>query len=70
MLPLAVIHADYYQSKIPLAKKYLQSRDPDDIHLAALAFKDQISIWSNDKDFTVLPIEVYSTKKLLDSYLL
>lgn len=67
MLPLLVFKKRYYNSKLSLAKSYLDARDPDDAHLAALALKENIPVWSNDKDFSNLPIDVYSTKKLLDA---
>ena len=66
MLPIKIYGQRYYQSKIALAKKYLHHRDPDDVHLAALALKEGIPVWSNDKDFEDLKIvEVFSTKRLL-----
>ncbi len=39
--------------------------DPDDIHLLALALKLNCPIWSNDKDFEGLGVEVYSTLDLI-----
>lgn len=65
MLPLIRVDENYYKRKAPLAKKYLRNRDSDDIHLAALALEDQIPVWSNDKDFSELPVKVYSTKEVL-----
>jgi predicted nucleic acid-binding protein len=64
-LPVKIHGERQYRSFIPKAGKYLQKRDPDDIALAALALKFQIPIWSNDRDFEVLPIEIYPTAKLL-----
>lgn len=65
LLPLLRKGESYYRSSFSLAEKHLKTRDPDDIHLAALALKENIPIWSNDKDFNVLPLAVYSTVKLL-----
>lgn len=65
MLPCEIKSTDYYHDKIALAEKYLRDRDPNDVDLAALALKEEIPLWSNDLDFTVLPIEVYPTAKLL-----
>jgi predicted nucleic acid-binding protein len=65
MLPVTVFKETDYQTHIPQAEKYLIDRDPDDIHLAALALKENIPIWSNDKDMKCLPLSVYSTAQLL-----
>jgi predicted nucleic acid-binding protein len=64
-LPLERYSERDYQSHVREARRYLTQRDPDDIPLAALALKLRVPIWSNDKDFRELPIEVYPTAKLL-----
>lgn len=64
-LPIRLYDVRWYRSRIPEARRYLQDRDPDDVALAALALKLQIPIWSNDRDFEGLPIEIYPTAKLL-----
>ena len=64
-LPMRIYNARWYRSRIPEARRYLQDRDPDDVALAALALKLQIPIWSNDRDFEDMPIEIYPTAKLL-----
>lgn len=65
MLPLDGFSEKYYKSHLPQAQRLLKERDPDDIHLAALALKENIPIWSNDRDFEKLSIPVYSTAQLL-----
>lgn len=66
MLPLIIKERKYYNSKIEEAFEYLKERDRDDIHLAALALKENIPIWSNDRDFESIPhIKVYPTAMLL-----
>lgn len=65
MLPLCVCDEDFYKDKISHAKKMIGKRDPADIHLLALALKLNSPIWSNDKDFEGLGIEVYSTLDLI-----
>ena len=65
MLPLVNFPEKYYKSHFPEAQKLLGSRDPDDIHLAALAFKEGAPVWSNDRDFEKLSIPVYTTAQLL-----
>lgn len=64
-LPIKLYGERQYRGRIPQALRYLQERDPDDVALAALALKLQIPIWSNDRDFEDLPIEIYPTAKLL-----
>jgi predicted nucleic acid-binding protein len=64
-LPMRIYNPRWYRSRIPEARRYLQDRDPDDVALAALALKLQIPIWSNDRDFEDMPIEIYPTAKLL-----
>jgi predicted nucleic acid-binding protein len=54
-----------YASHLQEARRYLDHRDPDDVHLAALALKLNVPVWSNDRDLTELPLEVYPTAKLL-----
>lgn len=65
MLPLRNFPEKYYKSHFAQAKKLLKGRDPDDLHLLALALKEKIPIWSNDKDFENLSVPVYSTAQFL-----
>ena len=65
MLPVISFNPPHYENHRRRAQKYLKDRDPDDIHLAALAFKEDIPIWSNDKDLSVLPMPVYTTAQFL-----
>ncbi len=65
MLPLDSFSEKYYKSHFNKAENLLKVRDPDDIHLAALALKENISIWSNDRDFENLSIPVYTTAQLI-----
>ena len=65
MLPLHSFSEKHYKSHFSKAQKLLKERDPDDIHLAALALKENIPIWSNDKDFEKLSIPVYTTAQFL-----
>jgi len=64
-LPIRLYNVRWYRSRIREARIYLKDRDPDDVALAALALKLQIPIWSNDRDFEGMPIEIYPTAKLL-----
>ena len=65
MLPLDDFSEKYYKSHFLQAQKLLGSRDPDDIHLVALALKEDIPVWSNDRDFENLAIPMYTTAQLL-----
>ena len=65
MLPLHSFSEERYKSHFSKAQKLLKDRDPDDIHLAALALKENVPIWSNDKDFEKLSIPVYTTAQFL-----
>jgi predicted nucleic acid-binding protein len=40
-------------------------KDEDDTELLALAMKLKIPIWSNDRDFKLTGVELYTTAKLL-----
>lgn len=64
-LPLFVCEENFYTDKIKEAKRLIEKRDPDDIHLLALALKLKCPIWSNDKDFEDLEINVYRTLDLI-----
>ena len=65
MLPVVSFSEKYYKSHLSKAQELLNERDPDDIHLAALALKEGVPIWSNDRDFEDLSIPVYTTAQLL-----
>ncbi|MBI5205904.1 MAG: PIN domain nuclease [Nitrospirae bacterium] len=60
-LPLCVCDEDFYKTEIQNAKSLIEQKDPKDIHLLALALKLKCSVWSNDKDFDDLGINIYST---------
>lgn len=64
-LPVRAYPESVYRARLGEARQHLADRDPDDIGLAALALHLGIPVWSNDKDFRVVPIELYPTAKLL-----
>lgn len=64
VLPLSICDMEFYNDKINQAKKLIEKRDADDIHLLALALKLNCPIWSNDKDFEGLGVRVYGTLEL------
>ena len=65
MLPIVIFESKHYHSHTPQATRLLKERDLDDVHLAALALKEGIPIWSNDRDFEKLSLQVYTTAQLL-----
>ena len=65
MLPMVVFEEKHYHSHTSQAMRLLKDRDPDDVHLAALALKEGVPIWSNDRDFEKLSLQVYTTAQLL-----
>ncbi len=65
MLPVHAFMEGYYKSHLEKAERLLNDRDPDDVHLLALALKENSPIWSNDRDFEKLSIPVYTTAKFL-----
>ena len=65
MLQISVCDTDFYKSKMIQARRMLYKRDPDDIHLLALSLKLECPIWSNDRDFEGLGMELYSTLDLI-----
>ena len=65
MMPVAIFDEKHYHSHTPQATRLLKDRDPDDVHLASLALKENVPIWSNDRDFEGLSLQVYTTAQLL-----
>ena len=65
MMPITIFDEKHYHSHTPQATRLLKDRDPDDVHLAALALKEEVPIWSNDWDFEKLSLQVYTTAQLL-----
>ena len=64
-LPVKAYPEPVYRARLGDARRHLADRDPDDIGLAALALHLGIPVWSNDKDFRVVPVELYPTARLL-----
>lgn len=64
-LPVNIVSRSRYAKSIPAAEKHIGRRDPDDVELLALALQLEIPVWSNDKDFGGLPIELFTTERLL-----
>lgn len=65
MLPLTIFEEKSYRGCVPEASRLLDERDSDDIHLTALALNEAVPIWSNDRDFEKLSLQVYPTARIL-----
>ena len=64
-LPISVCDVEFYKDTLKKAERLIGERDLDDIHLLGLALKLSCPIWSNDKDFDGVGIEIYSTLALI-----
>jgi len=64
-LPVSVCDVEFYKDTLRKAESLIGDRDPDDIHLLALALKLSCPIWSNDRDFDDVGIKIYSTLALI-----
>ncbi len=64
-LPVTVVDRTAYSKTLPEAVRRIGHRDPDDAELLALALHFQIPVWSNDRDFEKLDVEVFTTEDLL-----
>jgi predicted nucleic acid-binding protein len=64
-LPVTVVGQAQYAKSIAEATKRIGRRDPDDIELLALGLHLRIPIWSNDRDFERLNVDLFTTEGLL-----
>jgi predicted nucleic acid-binding protein len=64
-LPVALVSRGQYAKSLAEATKRIGRRDPEDIELLALALQLQIPIWSNDRHFERLHVDVFTTERLL-----
>jgi predicted nucleic acid-binding protein len=64
-LPVTVVEHSEYSTSLPEARRRIGLRDPDDADLLALALHHKIPIWSNDRDFEELRVELFTTEDLL-----
>lgn len=65
LLPLLVKPRSFYKGKWAEAKSIMDSKDPDDVDVAALALEINAPVWSNDNDFLGFPLGRYTTAELL-----
>jgi predicted nucleic acid-binding protein len=64
-LPVRIVERTEYAKRLPGALRQIGRRDPDDADLLALALHLKIPVWSNDKDFKVAGVELFTTEDLL-----
>ena len=64
-LPVTVVEREHFAGRVKEAGERIGRRDPDDVDLVALALHAGVSIWSNDRDFENVGVEVYPTARLL-----
>lgn len=65
-LPVIAVADAAFADFLPEANRRIGDRDPDDIELLALALSMQIPLWSNDKDFSVTGIELWTTAAIME----
>jgi predicted nucleic acid-binding protein len=64
-LPITVVERSEYSTSLPEARRRIGLHDPDDAELLALALHHKLPIWSNDRDFEKLRVELFTTEDLL-----
>lgn len=64
-LPVDFHPEAFYAEYLEEAARRVGARDPDDVHLLALALKLDAPIWSNDQDFAQAGVEWWTTAQLL-----
>lgn len=66
---MTAVSEDRYADSIPEAQNRMKDRDPDDAKLFALALHLGIPIWSNDRDFEIAGVQVFTTSMLMQRFL-
>ncbi len=64
-LPVTLVKRSQYAKNISEATSRIGPRDPDDVDILALALHLEIPVWSNDRDFERLDIDLFTTERLL-----
>jgi len=64
-LPITVVERAAYANSMSQARRLVGKRDPDDVHILALALHMGAPLWSNDNDFEESGIEWFTTAELL-----
>ena len=64
-LPITVVDQTAHAHRLPEAVRRIGRRDPDDAELLALAIQFRIPVWSNDRDFEKVGVDLFTTEGLL-----
>lgn len=64
-LPVSIVERDIYAGALPVARKLIAKRDPDDVDVLALGLHMRLALWTNDNDFEGTGVEWYTTAELL-----
>lgn len=65
--PIIAIPPVVYDEKRQRAKKLIARRDPKDVDILALVLKFDAPLWSNDKDFEIVPgLKILTTAAMLE----
>jgi predicted nucleic acid-binding protein len=67
LLPVTWEESDVYAPFEAEARRRMARRDPHDWPTVALALAIEAPIWTQDKDFSVSGVTVYTTGQLLDA---
>lgn len=64
-VPIQVLAEEVYAPHREEAERRMAQRDPEDVDLLALALHLEVTIWTNDRDFSVCGHPAISTAQLL-----
>jgi len=64
-LPVQLVRRAEYAGSMGEARRRIGSRDQEDVELLALALHFGIAVWSNDRDFEAVRVELFTTERLL-----
>ena len=66
-IPVNVVPDPDFAHCLSEAGNRIGDQDPDDVALLALALAMRIPLWSNDKDFAIAGIELWTTAAIMES---
>lgn len=64
-LPVTLVRRGEYAGSMGEARRRMGGRDPEDVELLALALHFRIAVWSNDRDFEGMRVDLFTTERLL-----
>ena len=62
---MIVVERPQYEEHLAEAARRIAKRDPDDVHVLALALELNMAVWSNDNDFDGPGVKWHTTAELL-----